>query len=154
MGGDTVSQPPKPSSALPGILAFAAVEIALYLTYFAHEARFHWFTHFYVGGSVALLIMAAVARRIGRPVPWPLLWPLLGHILAMFPDFLFQAGIAHRRWMDIFLAHLSSHFIPGRNWTWYAIWLTCIAIYLSSSNTRERTERELSADTPALPLTG
>ncbi len=132
MGGDTVNQQGTISSALKGILGAAGAELALYVTYFAHEARFHWFTHFYVGSSVALLVMTAVSRRIGRPVPFPFLWPVLGHILAMFPDFLFQAGIAHQRWMDVFLAHLSSHFIPGRNWTWYAIWFVCVTVYLLS----------------------
>jgi hypothetical protein len=106
-------------------------EIYLYSAYRAHEARFHWFTHFFVGASVALLIMAAVAWRTGRPVRWPLIWLILGHLVAMFPDFLFSAGIAHQHWMDIFLGHLSTHFIPGRNWTWYAIFLASLAAYLA-----------------------
>ena len=116
-----------------------AVELLLYVFYFAHEARFHWFTHFFVGASVALLTMSAVSRRTRRPVPLPLLWPVLGHIVAMFPDFLFEEGIAHRRWMDVFLGHLSTHFIPGRNWTWYAVFLVSLAFYLqvSLNNPRE-----------------
>ena len=107
-----------------------AVEIALYRFYFAHEARFHWFTHFFVGGALALIVMSLVAWRTRRPVRLPLIWPILGHIVAMFPDFLFEAGIAHRRWMDVFLGHLSTHFISGRNWTWYAIFLASLAVYL------------------------
>jgi hypothetical protein len=126
------------STSSPGrLLAFCAwcalavaVEVVLYVFYFAHEARFHWFTHFFVGASCALLVMAVIAWRTRRPAPYPLLWPVLGHIVAMFPDFLFEAGIAHRRWMDVFLGHLSTHFIPGRNWTWYVIFLTALAIYL------------------------
>ncbi len=114
-------------------LLAVAVEVLLYVFYFAHEARFHWFTHFFVGASVALLTMSAVSHRTRRPVPLPLLWPVLGHIVALFPDFLFEAGIAHRRWMDVFLGHLSTHFIPGRNWTWYAVSLASLAIYLSSA---------------------
>lgn len=115
---------------LSGVVA-VAVEVWLYASYQAHEARSHWFTHFFVGGSVALLIMAAVAARTRRPVPLPFLWPLLGHLVAMFPDFLFTAGIAHQRWMDVFLGHLSTHFIPGRNLTWYVIWLASVALYLA-----------------------
>ncbi len=34
----------------------------------------------------------------------------------------------HQRWMDVFLGHLSTHFIPGRNITWYVIFLACSAI--------------------------
>lgn len=117
-------------SEMVGAAAAIGAELFLYLNYFAHEGRFHWFTHFYVGGAVALLVMTVIARRTGRPVPYPLLWPILGHTVAMFPDFLFEAGIAHRRWMDVFLGHLSTHFIPGRNWTWYAIFLGALAIYL------------------------
>lgn len=132
MGGNPVIRQGQFTTALPGVLAFVLVELGLYLTYFAHEARFHWFTHFFVGGTAAFLVMTVLARRFRRPVPMPLLWLLLGHLLAMFPDFLFQAGIAHQRWMDVFLGHLSSHFIPGRNWTWYAIWLVCMAVYLLS----------------------
>lgn len=123
----------KPVSLVPkwwGAAAAIGAELFLYLDYFAHEARFHWFTHFYVGGTVALLAMAMVARRTGKPVPYPLLWPILGHVVAMFPDFLFEAGVVHRRWMDIFLGHLSTHFIPGRNWTWYVIFLGSLAVYL------------------------
>ena len=114
-------------------LLAVAVEILLYVFYFAHEARFHWFTHFFVGASVALLAMSAVSHRARRPVPLPLLWPVLGHIIAMFPDFLFEAGIAHRRWMDVFLGHLSTHFIPGRNWTWYTVFLVTLALYLQAA---------------------
>ena len=76
------------------------------------------------------MVMSIVARRSGRPVPFPLLWLILGHAVAMFPDFLFEAGIAHRRWMDVFLGHLSTHFIPGRNWTWCGIFLLALATYL------------------------
>ncbi|HVL03431.1 MAG TPA: hypothetical protein VM386_03225, partial [Acidimicrobiales bacterium] len=108
-----------------------AVEIALYLSYRGHDARFHWFTHFFVGSAVALLIMSVVAQRSGRPVPVPLLWPLLGHLFAMFPDLLFTGGhVAHQRWMDVFLGHISTHFVPGRNLTWYLVFLAAAGLYL------------------------
>lgn len=108
------------------------VEIALYLSYRGHDARFHWFTHFFVGSAVALLIMSLVALRTRRPVPLPLVWPLLGHLYAMFPDFLFSGGhMAHEPWMDVFLGHISTHFVPGRNLTWYVVFLAAVALYLS-----------------------
>ncbi len=108
-----------------------AVEIALYLSYRGHDARFHWFTHFFVGSAVALLVMSVVALRTRRPVPLPLVWPLLGHLYAMFPDFLFTGShIAHEPWMDVFLGHISTHFVPGRNLTWYVVFLAAVALYL------------------------
>lgn len=136
--------------AICGWCALAVLgESLLYYFYFAHEARFHWFTHFYVGAGVALLVMSGVAWKTHRPVPLPLVWPLLGHVLAMFPDFLFEAGIAHRRWMDVFLGHLSTHFIPGRNWTWYAFFLACLALYLWTIGRRTDAASARPATTPA-----
>ena len=111
-----------------------AVEIVLYLSYRGHDARFHWFTHFFVGSAVALVLMSVVALRSGRPVPIPLLWPLLGHLFAMFPDLLFTGGdIAHQRWMDVFLGHVSTHFVPGQNLTWYVVFLAAAGLYLFAS---------------------
>ena len=43
-------------------------EVALYASYRDHDARFHWFTHFFVGTSVAILVMAAVAAHMS-PAP-------------------------------------------------------------------------------------
>ncbi len=123
-------------------LLAVVVEIALYLSYRGHDARFHWFTHFFVGSAVALLVMSAVALRTHRPVPMPLVWPLLGHLYAMFPDFLFSGGhIAHERWMDVFLGHVSSHFVPGRNLTWYVVFLAAVALYLVVLDRLRRQER-------------
>ena len=108
----------------------AVAEVGLYVSYRGHDARFHWFTHFFVGSSLALVVMAVVATRTRRPVPLPLVWPFLAHLVAMLPDFLFTAGIAHERWMDVFLGHISSHFVPGRNLTWFAMFLAALAAYV------------------------
>lgn len=105
-------------------------EVGLYASYRGHDARFHWFTHFFVGASVGLVGMAAVAIRTRRPVPLPLVWIFLAHVVAMFPDFLFTAGIAHERWMDVFLGHITTHFVPGRNLTWFVVFLAALAAYL------------------------
>ncbi|MDQ3775608.1 MAG: hypothetical protein M3461_15280 [Pseudomonadota bacterium] len=32
--------------------------------------------------------------------------------------------------MDVFLLHVQAHFIPGRNLTWYLIFLLILAAYL------------------------
>lgn len=106
------------------------VEVGLYVSYRGHDARFHWFTHFFVGASTALLVMAAVTVRTRRPVPRPLVWPLVAHVFAMTPDLLFAGGIVHARWMDVFLGHVSAHYMPGRNLSWYAVFVAALAGYL------------------------
>ena len=113
-----------------GCAAGLVVEVLLYLSYRHHEARFHYFTHLYMGAAAALVVMTAVPARLGRPVPVPLAWPVLGHLVAMLPDPLFALGRAHERWMDAFLGHLSSHFVPGRNLTWYLVFLAALGAYL------------------------
>ena len=94
-----------------------------------HDARFHWFAHFFVGASAALVVMALVTRRRRRPVPYPLVWPLLGHLVAMLPHLLFSTE-AHERWMHAFPGHASTHFVPGGNLTWYLVFLAALALYL------------------------
>ncbi len=106
------------------------MEVVLYSAYRGHDAGFHWFTHFFVGASTALLLMSAVAVVTRRPVAAPLVWPLVAHLVAMFPDFLFNAGLVHYGWMDVFLGHISTHFVPGRNLTWYLVFLAALGLYL------------------------
>lgn len=114
------------------VAAFIAVELLLLLTYRGHDARFHWFTHFFVGASAALIIMSIITWRTGKAARLPLLWILLAHLFAMFPDILFSAfNIAHdTSWTDFFLLHIRAHFIPGRNITWYLIFITSLGLYL------------------------
>ncbi|MGQ0618104.1 MAG: hypothetical protein ACT4PW_14135 [Acidimicrobiia bacterium] len=111
-------------------LLFVAGEVALYVSYRGHDARFHWFTHFFVGAAAALLAMTVFALWRQRPAPYPLVWVLVGHVLAAAPDLAFIAGVEHQRWMDVFLGHLASHYVPGRNLTWYAAFLATLAGYL------------------------
>ena len=125
-------------------------EIGLYLSYRGHDARFHWFTHFFVGSSAALVVMTAVTLRQRRAAPLPLVWLLLGHLVAAFPDVLFLFGIAHQRWMDIFLGHVSTHFMPGRNTTWYAAFLVALAAYLITLDRLAVAGRDATADRGAM----
>lgn len=133
----------------PGVLlrvcvwcaAAIVVEVALYASYQGHDARFHWFTHFFVGASVALVIMAAVAWRLRGPVPYPLLWVLADHLFAMLPDLLFALGRAHQRWMDLFFGHISTHLVRGRNLTWYVLFLLALAGYLATVDRIARSSR-------------
>lgn len=124
--------------AVAGWLAFLAIEVALYLSYRAHDARFHWTTHFLVGATFALLLMTVYAWSLRRPVRAPLLWVLLAHLYAMFPDFLFEAGRPHEWWMELFLLHIRSHLVPGRNLFWFATFLVALGGYLVVLDRRGR----------------
>lgn len=129
------ARPPAMTSRATRLCSWCAlavvVEIGLYLSYRGHDARFHWFTHFFVGSAAALVVLGVVAGRTRRPVPVPLVWLLAGHLFAMTPDLAFTVGsVAHEAWMDVFLGHVSSHFVPGRNLTWYLVFLVAVAHYL------------------------
>ena len=117
-----------------GTAAALGVEIVLYWFYVNGDGAFHWFTHFFAGTSAALVIMTTFVLVRRRPVRLPLLWLIVGHVVAMGPDVLFVHEMAHRRWMDVFVAHNVSHFIPGRNVTWYVVFLAFLAAYLWAIN--------------------
>lgn len=114
------------------------LEVLLYLSYRAHDARFHWLTHFLVGASVAFLVMAAWSWKKRRPARLPVVWLLLGHLYAMVPDLLFRAGVPHYPWMEIFLGHIASHLVPGRNTTWLVVFAAALAYYLFVLDRRVR----------------
>lgn len=122
----------RPIRSLIGTAFAAATEIFLFARYQAHDAPFHWFTHFLVGGSVALIGMTVWVVQERRRVALSAVWVVLGHLVAMFPDLLFAWGIPHQRWMDAFLGHITSHYIPGGNATWYAVFLGALAVYLTA----------------------
>jgi hypothetical protein len=75
--------------------------------------------------------MSVYAWRRRRPAPVPALWVLAAHLYAMVPDFLFEAGTAHEWWMELFLFHIRSHFVPGRNVFWLTVFLAALAAYLT-----------------------
>lgn len=115
-----------------GATLLVVTEVALYLSYRGHDARFHWFTHFFVGAAVALVAMAVTTARTRRPVRYAALWILAAHLVAVAPDLLFVGGIAHERWMDLFLGHISTHLVPGRNLTWLLVLIVSLAAYLAT----------------------
>lgn len=106
------------------------VEILLFRRYQQGDGTFHYFTHLFAGGSFALVLMTLAARRRRRPVRLPLLAVLAGHLFAMAPDLLYIESVAHARWMDLFVAHNTSHFLPGRNISWYVVFLAAMTLYL------------------------
>jgi hypothetical protein len=122
----------RPPTWLVATLGVVAAEALLYLGYPAHLARFHWFAHFFVGASVALSVLTVWTLEQRRRPPLPILWVAVGHLVAMFPDVLFALGIAHHRWMDGFLGHLTSVRVPGGLTTWYCVFLLLLAVYLAA----------------------
>jgi len=127
------------SSLIAQAVAALAVEALLYWRYGDEQARYHWFTHFFVGASLALLLVSSYVAVRGRVPTLVILVPIFGHLCAMFPDVLFELGIAHRRWMDIFLGHISTHFVPGGNITWYAVFAFSLAVCLYAVGTTRAT---------------
>lgn len=115
---------------LTELAVVVSVEVLLYRRYQSGDGTFHYFTHFFAGATLALVLMTVAARRWRRPVRVPLLAVLAGHLLAMGPDALYIEDMAHQRWMDVFVAHNVSHFIPGRNLTWYLLFLASLTLYL------------------------
>jgi len=109
------------------------VEAVLYLDYRQGDGTFHYYTHLFAGATLALLLMTVAARHWGRPIRVPFLAVLGGHLLAMGPDALYVRDMAHQRWMDVFVAHNISHFIPGRNVTWYLLFLAALSLYLTAA---------------------
>ncbi|ALA56872.1 hypothetical protein [Nitrospira moscoviensis] len=128
----------RPHHALWPWVLFGTAEVILYVSYQRSDARFHWFLHFFVGASAALLVMGTLILGWGRSTRHPLLWIFTGHMIAMFPDLLWNFLVAaHQPWMDVFALHITAHFIPGRNWTWYAMFLASLAFYLYAKGTWE-----------------
>ena len=112
------------------LIVVVVVEILLYRRYQEGDGTFHYFTHLFAGGSFALVLMTLAARHQRRPVGLPLLAVLAGHLFAMAPDLLYIDSVAHARWMDLFVAHNISHFLPGRNVSWYLVFLAAMTLYL------------------------
>lgn len=108
-----------------------AVEVLLFRSYRGHEAGFHWATHFLVGLTAAAVVNLAWLALKGAPARGQLAWVLGLHLFAMTPDLLFsRAEIPHDEWMDVFLLHVSAHYIPGGASTWLAIALPATGGYV------------------------
>ncbi len=109
----TAYRPLRPRPLAAQLVALILAEFALLATYRGHEAGFHWATHFLVALAVVALLNLAWLLARDAPAPGQILSILAAHLVAMFPDFLFSAGIPHYPWMDVFLGHISAHEIPG-----------------------------------------
>lgn len=122
-------RPLRVRSLLLQVAVLAIAEVLLFASYRGHEASFHWATHFLVGLSAAALTNLAWLALKGAPARWQVLSILAWHLYAMLPDLLFSAGIPHDGWMDVFLAHISSHYVPGGAYTWLFVALMLSALY-------------------------
>ncbi len=112
------------------LAVLVAVEAVLFASYEHREAGFHWSTHFLVGLTAAALVLLVWLALTGAPARGQLMWVLGLHLLALFPDLLFTPGHQpHDEWMDIFLGHISVHYIPGGDGTWLLVALAASGAY-------------------------
>lgn len=127
----TADLPPalRPVTLAVQALVLVVAEVILYRTYTGHDAAFHWSTHFLVAVIATATWHAVYLRWRGRPAPAQLLTVVGFHLVAMTPDLLFRTGVAHERWMDVFLGHVSSHYVPGGDRTWLALAVLAVLAY-------------------------
>ena len=120
----------RPRWLLLQLVVLVAAETYLFASYREHESSFHWATHFLVGFGAAALWNLGWLMLKRTPAPGQLLSILAFHLLAMFPDLMFSAGVPHYPWMDVFLGHNSSHFVPGGTITWLVVSQILSALYV------------------------
>lgn len=146
-----------PRSLLAQLVVLVLAEVLLFTSYGAHDARFHWATHFLVGLAFAALWCLARLMVTGAPGPRWLLMTVLGfHLYAMLPDLLFRGGVPHYRWMDVFLGHVASHYVPGGDLTWFAVATLCTGAYVAALVLwlRARSTEALAGMAPGVGVTG
>ena len=150
-------RPLRPLSLAVQLVVLVVAEVALYVSYSAHDAQFHWATHFLVGLVFASLVLLFRLLVTGAPGPWLLLpMVLVFHLYAMLPDLLFRGGVPHYRWMDVFLGHVAAHYLPGGDGGWLLIALTCLGLYIGVLTAWIRARRAEAALglPPGVGLTG
>lgn len=123
-------RPLRPRRLLIELTVLVVAEVLLFRAYAHEQAASHWATHFLVALTATAVVHAAVLVLKGAPARGQLLWVLGLHLYAMFPDLLFSVGhIPHDGWMDVFLAHISSHDLPGGVKGWLLIALLASGAY-------------------------
>ena len=150
-------RPLHPTSLIVQFLILTVAEFGLFATYGAHDARFHWATHFLVAVIVSALVLSTGLLLTGMPRPRLLLLVVLGlHLFAMAPDVLFRVGIPHAPWMDVFLGHITVHHLPGGDASWLLIALTVSAAYVALLTLwlRARRAEARAGMPPGVGLTG
>ena len=156
-GWSQAYRPLRPFSLALQLVLLVLAEVALYASYSAHDARFHWATHFLVGLAFASLVLLARLLVTGAPGPRLLLPTVLAfHLYAMLPDLLFRGGVPHSGWMDVFLGHVAAHYLPGGDGSWLVVALTCLGLYVGALTAWIRARRAEAALglPPGIGLTG
>ena len=124
-------RPLRPLTLLVQLVLLAVAEIGLYASYAAHDARFHWATHFLVALLLTALWQSVHLLVAARPARGQLLTILLFHLWAMWPDLAFYAGVPHYRWMDwLALGHIQAHYLPGGDSSWLVLALLGVGGYV------------------------
>lgn len=98
------------------VVLVLAAETYAYQRYAAYGAQFHFWLHGLVGGYLGMAVLVTWrllrphARRRATAAPSG----FAGHLLSAVPDVLFVAlGLLHATWMDVFVVHISLHFVPA-----------------------------------------
>lgn len=117
-------------AALAGLAGVAAAQVALLLGYSAFRTTWHFLLHSTLGFAAGLAAAALLTAATRRPTR-PLLAALAGQALSVAPDVMFRMlRMAHVRWMDVFVAHITVHTAPARlltstaaavlaSWAWW-----------------------------------
>lgn len=120
-----------PRSLAIQLTILVIAEVLVFQTYSVHDARFHWATHFLVALIAAAVVSLVVLEVRGAPGPRFLLLLVLAlHLFAMAPDLVFRAGAPHAPWMDVFLGHITAHYLPGGDTAWLAIAILAVGVYV------------------------
>lgn len=131
--GPQLYRPLQPISLMLQLVVVVLAEFALYASYDAHDARFHWATHFLVALSFTAVLLLSRLLLTGAPGPRFLLLTVLGfHLFAMTPDLLFRGGVPHTPWMNVFLGHIAVHYLPGGVRSWLVIALMLSGLYVAA----------------------
>ncbi len=113
------------------VAAVVGFESYLYWQYAAHGAQFHYFIHGFTGvaAGVAVLVLVRGGRVSTRgPAFDVVLAAAAGRLLSAMPDVLFLAAdLPHERWMDVFVAHISVHFVPAPVAATFTVFVLAVA---------------------------
>lgn len=150
-------RPLRPRSLTVQLVVLVVAEVLLFASYGAHDAQFHWATHFLVGLAFASWWCLVRLLLSGAPGPRFLLMTVLGfHLYAMLPDLLFRGGVPHYRWMDVFLGHVAAHYVPGRDLTWFVVAALSSGLFVAALTAwlRARRAEARSGMAPGVGVTG
>lgn len=92
-----------------------------------------WTQHWLAGAGIAALALAARRAVTGTDAAQPLLWIITGQLAAVAPDALLRAGVAHHRWMDVFILHVTTDAARRTVLPALVLLLLAVAVYAATS---------------------